>query len=757
MSDDSISDTGDINEGEGAKVVQSSFREPSIMVKNTIKQDLSPTKLEEFQIEKKDFSPEKPAEKAAAIKDVPKTQKKPSALLNEFSFEIPKMHSIPIVNKDTTHPDRFDLDFLLNPEVQKIAKSGHRLTQSTTINITSSFVNSKNHIKQNIHNAKSHTNSISHKELSKQSSRIGSKKSSFDVDERFYNKAKKTEEKIKALKELKEIDEINGCTFHPKIRTSRKPKTYEEFFNYMNGHTERKEKKVKSMQEEVRIAYEKSIDFTYQPKLCEKSLQLIAKKSIIDETVVDRLHKFYKHHMKSENVSIDSPLPEEKTGEQRFFHPLVNKRSKEMQRSDPVDKILYDDALRRLNKDLKPKAASPVKFITGNSEKFLIEKLKREFEEAFDYIDIDSTNEVNYTRMIELFKLMHLVKENGKHEEERLLLLETWKILSEDVKEYCNKSSVLAFIMAIIGFYEDWMETNIIGLSLQEVKKIHKKFDLFYTNRTSVINKISFHKPSKEFNEYSFQPDIKSAPEKVNEEFKIARASNKLEDVLIAEKEKVQKKIEELRQQRDLEVMEECSFNPITENMPEEFRVYGSIDKEDLTSEYFKLIKSPESEHQHKGLVLYNLSKVYKEKKEVIAMTCKEKEILKELESCTFTPHLEKRIFPEDFIKKEVSPKKVKPKIQKMAPSKSEKKIPPPIVKVQTDGKDLNFFNVISKKDGIAKISVKVGDLVKVLDFNTHLDDPTNVVMAFSSKFGLKKDSEYKLVKKLTILKYECE
>ena len=784
MSDDSISDTGDVNEGEGAKVVQSNFREPSIISKSIIKHDSLSKKTEESKIiipekiieplneevkqETKETTPI--ANKPNLDHFTPKSKKSQKKLTDDFCFEIPKMHSIPIVNRDTTHPEKFDLNFLLNPEVQKIAKSGHRLTQSTTITATNSFVSPKNHIKQNIKNTNSHTSSISQKDLPFNSMKINSKKSSLDVDERFYNKAKKTEEKIKVLKEAREIEEINGCTFHPKINAQRKQKTYEEYYEYMNNFADKKDKKVKKLQEEEKKLLEKSNNFAYKPQLCERSLQIIARKSTIEASTFDRLHKFYQTNGRSLNDSgRDSPV-EIKPLPQKFFHPVVNKKSQEIQRTEPIEKILYDDALRRLKKSSAPKPVEPKKFINTNSEKFLIEKLKRDFEEGFYVVDMDNTNEINYTRMIELFRIMHMIKDNGKKEEERLLLLSAWKSLTEEEERvYCSKDSVCVFVLAIMGFYEDWMnnpETKRLTFSLQDVKRVHKKFDLFYNNRISAIHKNSANKTIREVSEYSFQPHIGLINDKLAESFKVQnRPSGKLEDILIAETEKKNKKIEELRLRIEEAKMEECSFNPMIEQMPDNFKIYGTLeDKEDLASEYFKLLNSPGFENKHKGLFLHNLSKIYKDKKEVIINETKEKEIQKELENCTFAPQLEKRIYPEDYNQDIiVKPKELKsqPKPKKIIKQEENKKQISPVKKKIMKKKNSNeecddnlFFNVISTEEGIAKISIKTENNNEILEFDLKNDDPTSAVMAFSSRIGLEKNDEYKLVKKLTLLKY---
>ena len=423
MSSGSISDPGDVGEGEGPKVVQSSFREPSIMNKSSIKNP--PPVIEKTIPEVKDSPPItkenfRPAEEP--LQNKKKTEKKKEKIVDHFSFEIPKMIGIPILNKDTVNPDTFDLNYFLNPEVQKLAQSGHRLTQSTAVPSGKVLASPKNFVQKNILLSKKLADSKSTKDLPAEIPEIVLKKPKIDIEERFYKKAKKTEEKIKNMKAAKDLQEVDGCTFQPKIKSKRQNKTYEEFYEYMKNFVNKKNSKILNLKAEEDKAIEKSLDFTHQPKLCDKSLQMIAKKSDLEESTFDRLHKLYKG--KSINTN-DSMVFEAKNDEPSvFFHPTVNKKSQMMSRTQPVDKILYEDALRRINKDKTPPLPAPTKFITVKSEKVLIEKLKRDFSEAFLCIDIEKNNEINYSKVIELCKLLYLVRDDNKREEERLLLLE---------------------------------------------------------------------------------------------------------------------------------------------------------------------------------------------------------------------------------------------------------------------------------------------------------------------------------------------
>jgi hypothetical protein len=679
MSSGSVSDASDVNEGEGPKVVQSSFREPSIINKSVasktpppieekkeIAQPQNPEKISEIPEKKPESSEnkaeEKPKDQTSPTKAT-KANAKKKKIEDHFCFEIPKMIGIPILNRDTSNPNTFDLNYLLNPDVQKIAQSGHRLTQSTTVPSGKAQTSPKNYIKNNINKSKLYMNSKPSKGFPVEIHEIPEivqKKSKFDVEERFYKKAKETQEKIKNLKALKEIEEVDGCTFKPKIKSKRENKTYEQFYEYMKNYVDKKNVKIKQMKDEENKNLEKNSEFSHQPKLCDKSIQMIARKSDLEESTFDRLHKLYKGQAKSNSNSLrESLVSEIKTEESvKCFHPKVNKKSQMLNRPDPIEKILYDDALRRINKEKFPPPPPPTKFITSKSEKVLIEKVKRDFEEAFFCIETD-TGELIYTKMIELFKIMHFVKDDNKKEEERLLLLESWKILSRG-ENVCKKDSILVFLLSVMGFYEDWMgtsDTDRLTLSSYESNKLHIKFDLFYTNRISVINKSTANKSYKASYEYSFHPQTIAESQQLAENWRVQhRSGGKIEDMLIAEKARTIKKIEEKRAALDEELLEECSFQPIIEQMPEEFRVYGLYAKEDLTAEYFKLLNDPKFQNSHKGNILYEVSKIMKEKKETKAAESKKQQLDEELKDCTFAPKLEERIFPDAYLSQNFKP-----------------------------------------------------------------------------------------------------
>lgn len=763
MSSGHVSDAGDVGEGEGPKVVQSSFKDASIMNKSVAPKEQPPAEAVKPEGTPEEAKPEDSKQEAEGKQGSKKKTNK--RFVDDFNFEIPKMKGVPILNKDTVNPYTFDLNYLLNPDVQKVAKSAHRLTQSNTAPNGKNLATPKNHIQKNIENSKKFSNSKSTKDIKiPEIAENKEKKTKFDVEERFYKKAKQTEEKIKNLKEEKEKQEINGCTFKPEIKAKRETKTYDEFYEYMKRYTEKKEKKITYLKEEESKAKEKSMDFSHQPKLCEKSLQMIARKSDLEESTFDRLHKLYKLQNKSIS-NRESVVIENKFDEGLTFHPSVNKKSQALSRSDPVEKILYEDALRRIHKEKNPPAPPPTKFITTKSEKVLIEKLKRDFEEAFMCIDAASADEINYTKMIELFKAMHFVKDDYKKEEERLLLLESWKILLVEGETYCKKSSILVFLIAVMGFYEDWMageDPSRLMLSPSDANKIHTKFDLFYSNRVSIVNKSTLNKSYKNNYEYSFHPQTVIESQALAKAWRSQnRAGGKIEDMLIAEKAKTLKKLEEKRQIMEEQALDECSFQPLIEQMPEEFRTYGLYEKEDLTSEYFKLLNDPKFQNKHKGILLHDLAKVVKQRKETMHSDNQKKKEENELESCTFNPKLEDRIFPNDYSPPEPRPKKhsfeesPKKSMTSSFASDSKAKGFNDMKKISESGAASPVKNprVISNNGNMAVVGVTLAGKEEKLNFDIQNDDPSIKVLEFSQQFGLKKEMEYKLVKELTLLK----
>jgi len=88
---------------------------------------------------------------------------------------------------------------------------------------------------------------------------------------------------------------------------------------------------------------------------------------------------------------------------------------------------------------------------------------------------------------------------------------------------------------------------------------------------------------------------------------------------------------------------------------------------------------------------------------------------------------------------------------QKPASKHNEKTMEEPKSKENLD----SFFTLLKCMKGIATILINTSKCKETIEFNFKEEDPACVVLDFSSRHGLNKDEEYKLVKELTLIKYK--
>ena len=170
-------------------------------------------------------------------------------------------------------------------------------------------------------------------------------------------------------------------------------------------------------------------------------------------------------------------------------------------------------------------------------------------------------------------------------------------------------------------------------VSKEEVIKLHKKYKSFYKNRISVTNKSNINQSYKNIVDYSFQPELFSQNDELAEKWRNNhREPGKIEDNLLAEQAKKEKKLQQLKQKFDAEQYKECSFKPKTEELPTHYIK--------STTDYSKISDELDPKQTHKGVILYTLASKNKEKKEKNSKTSKEIQEEKDLEECTFSPNI---------------------------------------------------------------------------------------------------------------------
>ncbi|CAG9315007.1 unnamed protein product [Blepharisma stoltei] len=488
-------------------------------------------------------------------------------------------------------------------------------------------------------------------------------KENIDVEERFYKYQEKVKEKVDKIAKDIHQEEFKECTFKPSVNADGNKRTVDEFISEMQNYEKKKQDKLNAKREE-NIKSQSLTEQSFQPSICEKSLQILAKKGESNEPVHEKLFKM----KKTENSKqVKKILEEQEKIEKSQFKPTVNTKSKGLKRSGSIDKILYDDAVRRIHKEQEAPSPPKEKFISSKSEQVLIAKLKKEMQEAFTFLDPENEDKLNYSNTVQLLEKLFLIKnkpENNKNSEEKELVIKMWKLLGGD-SGFASRKNLEIFIMGIMNYYHPEMSASIdqsssvtssigrlvdgeFALLEDEVAKLHRVFYMFYENRTNQTHHSNINPTYKNRVEYTFRPQINKDSSKMADGVKLRRTeslgTNKShEDYLISEKQKVDEKINKLKKEYEHENRKECTFKPSINKKPA-YKMAEKNPKDTLSEEYKKISEDP---NVHRSVALYNLSEIERKRKEKLARTAEELEIEKAQAECTFTPKLEKPILNE--------------------------------------------------------------------------------------------------------------
>ena len=255
-----------------------------------------------------------------------------------------------------------------------------------------------------------------------------------NVEERFYNKAEKYKKKKEELRERIEKEEIEECTFKPKTNVKEsKQQSNMEFTKKITDLVQKTRRKhedaVERSKAEMQEKIENDENLTLRPKICEKSKEILAKKQTASTPAFERLYSLNKSQAKKqinelakEKGKVDKEENKEDNNQEYFFQPHINKKSQDLKREEPISSFLYNDAIRRMNKPAIEESVVSTKFLSDNSQKFLIEKFKRDYEEETTKLQLND-NTVNYSQYIELLKNMHFIKQDKDCDNEMALKL----------------------------------------------------------------------------------------------------------------------------------------------------------------------------------------------------------------------------------------------------------------------------------------------------------------------------------------------
>lgn len=441
-----------------------------------------------------------------------------------------------------------------------------------------------------------------------------------DVKERFYKHQEKVKEKIEKLSEKIKEQEIEECTFKPTILNKNRTRTVNEFLAHMQKFEENKKDKVISKLKEQELEVKK-LKKIAKPKLCKNSRRIVEKLEVRD---IDKLAK--------------AKVTVEVKKDVNSFRPNVCAKSKELYREKKVEDILYEDAVRRAS---KPAASTPTirsKFASSNSEKVLLDKFKKDFDEHFSYLDIEGNGYINYTKFTTLlYNMNFLSRSSSKISRQKQLALEIWTLIGgEELNtiHYTNLQSILTCIMN----YKDpeipshnntpslgYLINNTFCINPSELKKIHQHFFLLFEEKTLT-------KPKSLEN---------SVEESFYSETRKKKSDTVHEDKLIFEKTRLQEKWEMIRQQRLAEEISECTFQPQIVRGPR--TIASSSDLNDSNLSQYSFFSETKSSNQKRNDILFEYSKLFNQQRHNTSKVQLDNENLNEVKSCTFKPKIKKK------------------------------------------------------------------------------------------------------------------
>lgn len=490
------------------------------------------------------------------------------------------------------------------------------------------------------------------------------KRAPINVDERFYKYQDKVKEKIQTLaKELKE-KEMEKCTFKPEVKSQTQKRTTDQFINQMINYEKVKKDKIEALRSQKKDAFED--DAIHHPVINQKSKDIIAKKGEPSQPIYEKLYK---------------SATKEKVAEKSPPKQSVSKASS-TRRAEPIEKILYEDALRRANKPIELKIEKKESQVSNKSQQVLAKKFIKEFSEIISVVEGIEGDKISQEAALKVLVCLNFIRNNPEHpkfEEEKALVDKFFKIIKADSIKTQN---MLKLSLAILNIYIPTMTINFeseppsqqgpivdghLSISKEEVLKYHKQFIVFFDNR-QLSNQIIKQNAAEEF---PFKPKLNSETKAIAKEVQKragSLCSQKREEFLQEEKKKTQEKIERLRKEKEEQEAKSCTFKPVL-----------------LAKSYSKA----EVSDKDRGLALFERSKEIQEKKQLKMKEVNNIEIEKNMSECTFAPRLEKIKVKED--KEILNSKSVQQQLMRMQKAREEQERKKNILERPTSGKKLSF------------------------------------------------------------------
>jgi len=312
---------------------------------------------------------------------------------------------------------------------------------------------------------------------------------------RLLNQKNVIEERHNALASHLLTREMAECTFTPRTTSAHnRRRNLDEFLESQRQHLEKVEMKRIRMQQENVIATQRSREEeTYRPEICQKSARMVGRRSLDKTPTHQRLYNLSKKASQDSGVNAEifingepmesfqfsSKLPtrrntqsttflhnttKQKTYNNNFkFAPEIQKKSKNLKREGRVDTILYNDALRRVQKQNETpqkntgKPSTPT--MSMNSRKAMATRFIKEFDLVItDFIEPHTEPRLNYVQLNDFLKRLYFLKDSEhinhpRFQNERVLLYDLWYILQADKFKGVHRRNLLVFLLGVLNLH----------------------------------------------------------------------------------------------------------------------------------------------------------------------------------------------------------------------------------------------------------------------------------------------------------------
>jgi hypothetical protein len=279
-------------------------------------------------------------------------------------------------------------------------------------------------------------------EASAHKSEAKPKKSDAAYADVLFSKKASVEAKIDKLREVKLSEEDSKCTFAPTVNPHAiQKRDFDSFFNEQKQKVEERDKKVLKLKADIE-AQTQDKEVTFKPQISHKSAQITANRAL---PAHESLHSSAKSALKR---SMDQHLKEVTTPAEhasRHF-PSINKSSVKISKNEPVQEPLKESQ----PKQGKGLSARPVSGKASKaSDKVLVDKLTREFNEAFDLLIEERANYLQVRAILQRLQFLSPNPSVLREQQEREQLSGLWHELDPEQTGEVSREHLLDLLLKV--------------------------------------------------------------------------------------------------------------------------------------------------------------------------------------------------------------------------------------------------------------------------------------------------------------------